>query len=273
MENSLYEEMSDKRPEGFEFPPAYQELISHAEEPNLRPWRLLSHTSNNYLEQVKRNFPDRRLVPFAQWTWGIKMHTHVTPFDDSYTGYWDDREEYVPAVLLERSPFPTFESWLNYAKVCIRFYDIDRAGRILHYALKDIDSSIRSMHTAELNALEARAPGFSDTLAELLGLFEFENGPTFDDRDRGPEEGEEDYHYRKLAELLELYKKENYQKGLFLLASVFPKAGITPPKIVLSYAEWLANLLELDIPQLAELTPDEDAPEGSKIPITWRVYT
>ena len=399
MEHPIYKEMRDKLPEGFTFPQAYLDLISH-EEPNLRPWGLLYYQEDHddgWLKRLKRNFPDRHLIPFAVWTWGIKkllacfeymqnqeqprilfiypfpepdlkvlqqyesfedwlakakeesreywanlpelpyvppakklpegfrfpqayldfitlesMETmypwtflcqdpegydnqveilqeihpgrqlvpfarydingdlacfevlddparpvvnHATPFADSYTNYWDDREEYLPAVLLEREPFPSFESWLDYAEVCNTFHHIDEAGNGVFYALKGIRNSLQA---PELEALEKRVPGFSDTLEELLRLFKVEDTLTFEDMDRGPQEGEEEYYSRKLAELQELYEKENYKKGLPLLVPFLLKTGLTLPARVVFYVKWLTYHLDLEIPQLDELGPDEE---------------
>ena len=89
MENSPYEEMSDERPEGFEFPPVYQELISHAEESlvdeflNHGPQKCDEEYYSRMLAKIQKLYEKENyqqglplLVPFLLKT-GLSLPTRV----------------------------------------------------------------------------------------------------------------------------------------------------------------------------------------------------
>jgi len=95
-------------------------------------------------------------------------------------------------------------------------------------------------------------------LAELLGLFEPDEPLVDEYMNYDSQKCDEEYYSRMLAKLNEVYEKENYQKGLPLLVPFLLKSGLTLPARVVFYVKWLTYHLDLEIPQLDELGPDEE---------------
>ena len=139
MEHSTYEEMRGERPEGFEFPPAYLELISPIKEPDLYPWKLLYYRGGAHkwsrgahiwsLKYFGHNTPGRRLIPFAMWDAGpddrVVCFEHVENQKPPLVLCID------PAVKSEikvRERYASFEDWLAKAREQSREYKANRPG-------------------------------------------------------------------------------------------------------------------------------------------------
>jgi hypothetical protein len=57
-------------PENFSFPQSYIEFVSQDEIPYLEPWWFLSEfeeDANFWLNEIKKQYPSRNLVPFAKY--------------------------------------------------------------------------------------------------------------------------------------------------------------------------------------------------------------
>ena len=120
MEHPAYEEVNDKRPEGFEFPPAYLELISHKKEPYLYPWKLLYYRGGAHIWSLKNygySYPGRRLIPFAKWDAGpddrVVCFEHVENLKPSLVLCIDPAAK---SELKIRERYASFEDWLTKAR-------------------------------------------------------------------------------------------------------------------------------------------------------------
>ena len=122
MKRTVYHPPASALPPGFKFPKAYLDYVSQDEVPDMEPWYLMCLLTDTiytgyydgWLDIVKKQYPDRQLVPFAKWD-----------LDDDIACFELSEDPELPSIHFihsftkpgyeERGSCATFEEWLEVA--------------------------------------------------------------------------------------------------------------------------------------------------------------
>ena len=237
---------AEKLPEGFLFPQDYLDFIKQkGEEPDMYPWKFLCFNPDDYdyyLLLLKRNHPNKKLVPLARWDMNGEMACfelpegsdqpvirRVLPFTDIGYDIYPEFEE------LLHEPYTTFTAWLALAQAWRRLYAIQTTVQSMETSLSDLGKAWDALDGAARAAMEKLQPDFSGKLAKITALF----------------------------------KEEKYGSGLNQYVSFLLQTGIMPQEELISHMKVLAWHCDLRIPSLDALKSIEDNPGGSTIDIGW----
>ena len=243
-----YVPLASKLPEGFRFPQAYLDFIRQEEESDMYPWQFLCFNPDEYdyyLLLLKKNYPALKLVPFARWD----LNGEIACFEMidgsdlpilrliiAHEGInFDEYDVYMEFENLRNDPYPTFEAWLEFARVWERVYDIETAGVAMELTLSDIRQAWDVLEDSAREEMEKRQPDFPGKLTELAALF----------------------------------KEGRCEEGLNRYLWFLLQTGILPEEELIFHMERLAEHCNLYVPGLDALKAIEDNPGGSTMDVTW----
>jgi hypothetical protein len=104
-------------PQGFRFPKSFLDFVAQQPIADTRPWWLLCQSqqdADGWMLAVKRQYPTRKLVPFALWVGSddVACFDGDGPLDDPIVHYV---HAYASPGWEDRGHVANFEEWLKLA--------------------------------------------------------------------------------------------------------------------------------------------------------------